>query len=48
MDVNDIRSLVTLVSLGLFIGLMVWTWLPGRKAAHDAAARLPFEGEVEK
>src|SRR5215210_1560901 len=26
MDLNDVRSLVTLVSLTLFVGLMVWTW----------------------
>jgi cytochrome c oxidase cbb3-type subunit 4 len=44
MDLNDVRSLVTLVSLLLFTGLMVWTWWPGRKTAHEAAAQLPFEG----
>ncbi|HSI49445.1 MAG TPA: CcoQ/FixQ family Cbb3-type cytochrome c oxidase assembly chaperone [Ideonella sp.] len=45
MDINDIRSLVTLLSLALFIGLMVWTWRPAQRAAHEAAARLVFEGE---
>ena len=43
MDLNDVRSLVTLAGLALFLGLMVWTWWPGRKPAHDAAAQLPFE-----
>jgi cytochrome c oxidase cbb3-type subunit 4 len=46
MDINDVRSLVTLGSLVLFLGLMAWTWWPARKRAHDIAARLPFEGEA--
>ena len=45
MDMNDLRSIVTVVSLLLFIGLMVWTWRPQRRAEHEAAARLPFDGE---
>ena len=46
MDLNDIRSIVTVASLGLFVALMVWTWRPARRAAHEAAARLPFDGET--
>src|SRR5690349_11406590 len=34
MDVNDLRSAVTLLSLLLFIGLMTWTWWPRRQRAH--------------
>jgi cytochrome c oxidase cbb3-type subunit IV len=45
MDMNDLRSGITLLSLLLFIALMAWTWWPGRKSAHDAAGRLPFEGD---
>jgi cytochrome c oxidase cbb3-type subunit 4 len=26
IDLNSLRSIVTVVSLLLFIGLMVWTW----------------------
>ena len=48
MDLNDVRSLVTLGSLALFLALMAWTWWPGRKAGHEAAARLPFEGERDE
>jgi len=46
MDLNDIRSLVTLLSFVLFSGLAAWTWWPTRSPAHEAAARLPFEGEA--
>ena len=45
IDINDIRSLVTLLGLTLFIALLAWTWWPTRKAAHDAAAQLPFVGD---
>jgi cytochrome c oxidase cbb3-type subunit 4 len=45
MDINDVRSLVTIFSLVLFVGLMVWTWMPSRRQAHDRAARLPFGDE---
>ncbi|WP_280156015.1 CcoQ/FixQ family Cbb3-type cytochrome c oxidase assembly chaperone [Piscinibacter sp. XHJ-5] len=46
MDLNDLRSAVTLLGLWLFIGLVAWTWRPARRRAHDAAARLPFDGDA--
>ena len=46
MDMNDVRSLVTLLSFTLFLGLMAWSWWPARRGIYDAAARLPFEGEA--
>jgi cytochrome c oxidase cbb3-type subunit 4 len=48
MDLNDVRSVVTLLSLGLFVALMAWTWWPAHKSAHDAAAQLPFAGEANE
>jgi cytochrome c oxidase cbb3-type subunit 4 len=45
MDINDIRSLVTVVSLVAFVGLVVSTWARHRRSAHDEAARLPFVGD---
>ena len=46
MDVNDIRSIVTVVGLVLFLALLAYTWSRRRKAEYDAAAMLPFVGEV--
>ena len=43
MDVNDLRIVVTLASLVLFIALMVHTWSRRRNAEHEAAALLPFQ-----
>jgi cbb3-type cytochrome oxidase subunit 3 len=47
MDLNLLRSAVTLLGLTAFLALMVWTWWPRQKAAMDAAARLPFSGEAD-
>ena len=46
MDINDLRSVVTVLGLLLFVALMAWTWRPRARHEHDAAARLPFEGEA--
>lgn len=41
-DINLWRSFITLLSLVLFCGLMLWTLNRRRKGAFDEAARLPF------
>jgi cytochrome c oxidase cbb3-type subunit 4 len=46
IDINILRSAVTLFSFALFIGLMTWVWWPARKSAMNDAAQLPFDGEV--
>lgn len=46
MDLNDIRSLVTLLSFVFFIALMAWTYRPARRQGLDEAAQLPFVGEA--
>ena len=47
MDINDLRSAVTVIGLLLFLALVVWVYSARRRAAFDAAARLPFDGEEE-
>jgi cytochrome c oxidase cbb3-type subunit IV len=47
MDLNDIRSLVTLLSFVLFLALVRWAWSARRRGGFDAAARLPFEGDEQ-
>ncbi|WP_370690366.1 cbb3-type cytochrome oxidase subunit 3 [Hydrogenophaga sp.] len=39
---NDLRSIVTVVSLITFVGIVVWAWSKRNKADFDEAARLPF------
>lgn len=45
MDLNDLRSAVTVTGLLLFLLLLVSVWQPRRRAEFAEAARLPFEGE---
>ncbi len=43
MDINTLRSIVTVISFIVFIGIMVWAWSSRNAASFDEAARLPFE-----
>lgn len=47
MDVNDLRSLVTVVGFILFLALVARTWRRRALPDHDQASRLVFEGESE-
>lgn len=47
MDVNTLRSLVTVLSFAVFLGIIAWTFARGNRAAFDAAAALPFEGDSD-
>lgn len=42
MDINDLRSLVTVLSFLCFIGICVWAYSRPAKPAFEEAARLPF------
>ena len=43
MDVNTLRSVTTVVSFLVFIGIMVWALSGRRKSDFEQAAKLPFE-----
>lgn len=45
MDVNDLRSIITVMSFLLFVGIVCWAWSGRRKADFDAAARLPLDDD---
>lgn len=40
MDVNDFRSIVTLISLLVFLAIVVWAWSKKNKTQFDEQARL--------
>jgi cytochrome c oxidase cbb3-type subunit 4 len=42
---SDARSVVTLVSLLTFIGIVYWAFVAHRKQDFDEAAMLPFADE---
>jgi cytochrome c oxidase cbb3-type subunit 4 len=45
MDINDLRSAVTVISLVIFIILVARTWSRRNQSSFDEAAQLPFAGE---
>ena len=45
MDINTLRSVITVLSFALFLGIVFWAWSAKRKAAFDEAAQLPFADE---
>ncbi len=45
MDINDMRSVVTLVSFLTFVGIIAWAWSKRNKSDFDEAAQLPFKDE---
>ena len=47
MDVNDLRSAVTVIGLLLFLLLVASVYSRRRRGEFEAAAQLPFVGEEE-
>jgi cytochrome c oxidase cbb3-type subunit IV len=47
MDINLLRSLVTVAGFASFVSILVWAWMPARKKQFDEAAQLPFDHEEE-
>jgi cytochrome c oxidase cbb3-type subunit 4 len=46
MDINDMRSAVTVAGLLAFIGIAAWAWQRSRREAFEEAAALPFADEA--
>ena len=45
MDINTLRSAITVVSLLTFVGIVFWAWSRRNKADFDEAAMLTFQDE---
>lgn len=45
MDINDLRTIATVLVAIVFAGIVWWAFAPGHKKYFDAAARLPFKDE---
>lgn len=43
LDVNSLRSLATVVSFAMFIGIVAWAYSSRKSADFEQAAKLPFE-----
>ncbi|HAF55854.1 MAG TPA: CcoQ/FixQ family Cbb3-type cytochrome c oxidase assembly chaperone [Thauera sp.] len=45
MDINDIRSLITVLGLVCFLAICAWAYSRHAKAGFDEAARLPLSDD---
>jgi cytochrome c oxidase cbb3-type subunit IV len=45
MDIDDLRSLITVLAFVAFIGIVAWAYSRRRKPRFDEAAQLPFDGD---
>jgi cytochrome c oxidase cbb3-type subunit 4 len=46
MDINDLRSVMTVVSLLTFLGIVWWAYgVKGNRQRFEEAAQLPFADE---
>jgi cytochrome c oxidase cbb3-type subunit 4 len=46
MNIPNLSGLITLVLLVAFVVGWIWAWSSKRKAAFDAAARLPLDEDA--
>lgn len=47
MDINDMRSLITVAGLVCFLAIGFWAYSGKRRKDFDEAANLPFSGPNE-
>jgi cytochrome c oxidase cbb3-type subunit IV len=45
MDINDLRSLFTVLAFLLFIGIVLWAYSAKRKTSFDEAANLAVDDD---
>lgn len=45
LDINDLRSIVTVVSLLVFVGICGWAYARRNRSRFEEAAQLPFQSE---
>ena len=46
MDINDLRTLFTVLAFLLFVGIVVWAYSGKRKGSFDSAANLVLDDEA--
>jgi cytochrome c oxidase cbb3-type subunit 4 len=47
MDINLIRSLVTVAAFVSFVGIVLWAWSNGARAGFERAAQIPFDEDAD-
>jgi cytochrome c oxidase cbb3-type subunit IV len=45
MDINDLRTISTVLAFGAFVSLVVWVYSSKRKNVFDEIGKLPFDDD---
>lgn len=45
MDINDLRSILTVLAFLTFAGIVWWAYSSRREAAYEEAARMPLDDD---
>ncbi len=48
MNAIDFHTVLTVLFFIVFIGMVIWVYLPGRKRVYQDAAQLPFAAESKQ
>ena len=48
MDLNFVRSMVTVLAFAAFLGIVWWAYAPSRRARFERDGLLPFEEDGER
>ena len=48
MDINDLRSLITVAGLLCFLAIVGWAYGKSSKKGFEEAANLPFSGDDDQ
>lgn len=46
MDINDLRSLFTILAFAVFVGIVWWAYSSRQKHAFDEAAKLVLDDDL--
>jgi len=47
VDINDLRSIFTVLALLAFVGIVWWAYSDRRKKTYDEAAMLPLDDDSQ-
>jgi cytochrome c oxidase cbb3-type subunit 4 len=47
MDINDLRSITTVLMLALFAGIVWWAYSAKSKASFEEAGRIPLDDDSD-
>lgn len=48
MNAVNFHTVLTVLFFVVFIGMVIWVYLPGRQSVYRDAAELPFDSKIDR